>query len=470
MTKHFDVAIIGSGFSGSTLAWILAAQGRSVAIIDPVSHPRFAIGESSTPIADLLLRRLGETYGLSELEQLSSYGSWQQHQPQLACGRKRGFTYYVHEPDRDFNDTADHQRSLMVAASASDSVADTHWYRRDVDQFLFGQAIAAGTESYLGHLVLGIQPDRPNRISLSQGRLITADWIIDASGRAGVTAGLLQQEDLSGKLMTNTRSVFAHYRGVRSWRDMLIDRRFSTRQDPFNTDDSAQHHLYGDGWVWMLRFNNGITSVGWTSNNSAPSLEITSRYPSIESLLRDAELVEPAGGPTTTDRLQRLFHPIVTPRCLMLPATACTIDPIHSTGIAHSLAGVRRIAGIVLNGETPQQYAASLLQEARLLDRLVSTAYGTMHDFPRFTAACMLYFAAAIACEERILSGENPTCLWNTDDERFVRMVNACCDALMNDPSTPQVIDQVRGGIQPWNTAGLMNPSVNNRYAYTATK
>ena len=470
MTKHFDIAIIGSGFSGSILAWILASQGRSVAIIDPVSHPRFAIGESSTPIADLLLRLLGETYGLSELEQLSSYGSWQQHQPQLACGRKRGFSYYLHEPEREFNDTPDHQRSLMVAASASDSLADTHWYRRDVDQFLFGQALAAGAESFMGHLVRGIEPDQPNRISLSHGRQITADWIVDASGRTAVTAGLLDQEDLTGKLMTNTRSVFAHFRKVRSWRGILIDCGVNIQQDPFHTDDSAQHHLHRDGWIWMLRFNNGVTSVGWTSSKSAPSLEITSRYPSIQSLLRDAELVEPAGGPTTTDRLQRWFHPIVTPRCLMLPATACTIDPLHSTGIAHSLAGVRRIARIVLSGETPQQYASSLMQEARLLDRLVSTAYGTMHDFPRFTAACMLYFTGAIACEERILSGEDPQSLWSADDERYVQMANACCDALINDPSTQQVIDRVRNGIQPWNTAGLMDPSVSNRYAYTATK
>ncbi len=62
MKKHADVAIIGSGFSGSILAWILAKQGMRVALIDAATHPRFAIGESSTPIADMLLRRLGHTY------------------------------------------------------------------------------------------------------------------------------------------------------------------------------------------------------------------------------------------------------------------------------------------------------------------------------------------------------------------------------------------------------------------------
>ena len=56
--RRFDVAIIGSGFSGSLLAWVLASQGRRVIVIDAAKHPRFAIGESSTPIADLLLRAL----------------------------------------------------------------------------------------------------------------------------------------------------------------------------------------------------------------------------------------------------------------------------------------------------------------------------------------------------------------------------------------------------------------------------
>ena len=74
----FDVAIIGSGFAGSILAWILASRGRKVALIDAAIHPRFAIGESSTPIADKLLMRLGQHYDLPELVQLSTYGGWQQ--------------------------------------------------------------------------------------------------------------------------------------------------------------------------------------------------------------------------------------------------------------------------------------------------------------------------------------------------------------------------------------------------------
>ncbi len=50
MSMHrCDVLIVGSSFTGSLLGWILAKQGLAVAIVDKQRHPRFAIGESTTP-------------------------------------------------------------------------------------------------------------------------------------------------------------------------------------------------------------------------------------------------------------------------------------------------------------------------------------------------------------------------------------------------------------------------------------
>ena len=136
MTTHCDVAIIGSGFVGSILASILAKHGRNVVLIDSAKHPRFAIGESSTPIADFLLAHLGQLHGLDPLVQLSKWGSWQRHYPQLACGKKRGFSYFDHRVGRrEVRESFVGQRSLLVAASPTDPSSDTHWYRADVDEF-----------------------------------------------------------------------------------------------------------------------------------------------------------------------------------------------------------------------------------------------------------------------------------------------------------------------------------------------
>jgi FADH2 O2-dependent halogenase len=153
-----------------------------------------------------------------------------------------------------------------------------------------------------------------------------------------------------------------------------------------------------------------------------------------------------------------------------------TLDPLHSTGIAHALAGVDRLAVILTESDPTarhgmiEQYRRAVLEEARLLDRLVSTAYATMNDFPRFTVACMLYFAAAIGCEERYQRGETPTHLWNAGDTEFVAMVDAACSLLSGPGRTDEFHDEIRQRLEPWNSAGLMNPAVENRYARTAVK
>jgi FADH2 O2-dependent halogenase len=224
----------------------------------------------------------------------------------------------------------------------------------------------------------------------------------------------------------------------------------------------------------MLRFDNGITSVGLTTGTKGRRLDLR-RYPSLDEIFCGVSQVAPHGGPVVTDRLQRLFDPIVGDRCLMLPTAAVTIDPLHSTGIAHALAGVERVAEIVLGADDARQqriaeYRESILEEATWLDRLVATAYRAMDDFPRFVAACTLYFAAAIRCEERYGAGDTPARLWNADDADFASMVASSCDGLCGCEPSQRIIDELRVALRPWNFAGLLDPLARHRYAYTATK
>ncbi len=70
-----DILICGSGCAGSLLAWILARAGKQVVLVDSGRHPRFAIGESSTPLADFLLELMSEEFGLPELKPLARWGA-----------------------------------------------------------------------------------------------------------------------------------------------------------------------------------------------------------------------------------------------------------------------------------------------------------------------------------------------------------------------------------------------------------
>src|ERR1041385_4825856 len=87
-------AIVGSGFAGSLLARVLASLGYDVVLLERGTHPRFAIGESSTPLANLSLERIGSRYGLDDCYQLATHGRWLEHFPNLRRGLKRGFTFY----------------------------------------------------------------------------------------------------------------------------------------------------------------------------------------------------------------------------------------------------------------------------------------------------------------------------------------------------------------------------------------
>jgi tetracycline 7-halogenase / FADH2 O2-dependent halogenase len=480
-----DVAIIGSGFAGSILGQILVTRGLKVIIIDPATHPRFAIGESSTPIADAMLRSIGKTYGLNPLVDISAWGSWQRNFPDLAAGKKRGFSYFFHESDTKFRESHLGEKSLLIAASADDESSDTHWYRADVDQWLFQEFCALGGQGWSGYRVTECSVSRSgNRVSnqltcqpndqSAAARHITADWVVDASGGASVLAKLLGGEDFTPRMRTKTRASFAHFDNLGSWSAGHAD-----RLNPFDADDAAQHHLIGgDGWMWMLRFDHGRTSVGWVQPLNRPTIEWPAS-PSIAKLFESATMV-PVPGMIHGGRLQRWSPAVLGSRRLALPTAAATIDPLHSTGIAHALAGVRRVAKMVLqDGATTtdcvEHYGQLVDAEVQWLDRLVSLAYDTIGDFERFSLATLTFILAAIRCEERLAAGAGEADLeeglYGLHDVELVRAIEAASDELRRPGRDNELVaDAVAATLAPWNHYGLFDRGANGRYAYTATK
>ncbi|MEM9586758.1 MAG: tryptophan 7-halogenase [Planctomycetota bacterium] len=475
--RVFDALIVGSGFAGSLLARILATRGLRVGLIDQTTHPRFAIGESSTPLADAILHQIAARYQLDDLCDLATYGRWQQSYPDIACGLKRGFSYYVHREGRPFSEDNHHSHSLLVAASASDDVGDTHWYRPEVDRHFFDLAAESGVTTFVParpRMVVIGQRGAHHRLELDTGVSLTTAWLIDSTGRAGGIARLLKSKDEIQELRTSTQTTFAHYRNVASWAAS-----HGADDDPFQADASAQHHLCDEGWLWMLRFENGITSVGYTSPSSCPrrSLDhVIDRHPSLSRMFAQATLVAPRTGPVVVPRLQ--FKRAASPadRVVLLPTTAVTVDPLHSTGIAHALSGVSRIAEHLVgesdasDADWRRRYASRIDQEARLIDDLVSSAYAGLHDFRRFTVAAMLYFAAAIRSEESIQQGRSPDPILCTDEPELMSAIRRGCDLIRGESATDDVWESVAELIAPFNNAGLLDFGAANRYAYTATK
>ena len=212
MNADFDIAIVGSGFAGSLLGMIARRLGRSVVLVERGRHPRFAIGESSTPLANLLLEELARRYDLPDIATLTKWGAWQRAHPEIPCGLKRGFTFYHHVAGCEWTDDASRNNQLLVAASPHDGIADTHWYRPDFDHFLVRQAQKLGVE-FLDETRLDQASFSDNGGELSGERAgkpvkLHARFVIDASGPRGFLHRALALHDNSFATLPATQALY----------------------------------------------------------------------------------------------------------------------------------------------------------------------------------------------------------------------------------------------------------------------
>src|SRR5690348_7887827 len=259
----FDVAVVGSGFAGSLMAMIARRLGKSVILLERGKHPRMVIGESSTPLSNLLLDELADKYDLPSIKSLTKWGSWQAAHPELACGLKRGFSFFHHRFGETQPPWTDRSRQLLVAASPHDRIADTHWYRADFDYFLLQQAQALGAV-YLDEVNLPQRAELHDGIQLRGprgGRDITihASFVVDATGPRGFLHRALKLRESEIPDFPPTQALYSHFSGVSQIKD--ISAQGYWKEAPYLVDDAAVHHIFDGGWVWVLRFNNGIVSA-----------------------------------------------------------------------------------------------------------------------------------------------------------------------------------------------------------------
>lgn len=512
MSKRYDVAILGSSFSGSILAAILASQGMSVLMLDRGQHPRFAIGESSTPTADFLLEAIAKRWNLTTLLPLARWGTWQASYPQLTAGKKRGFSYFAHHSGQPFSDNAQNENSLLVAASVNDALSDTHWLRADVDHFLFQHAQSKGVEAFerCEKIELKQDPTWNIRWQLPIGNTHTtcdasANWLIDATGAGGVLAKTVGLQAHDHQLLTQTGALFSHFQDVASWDELQQQAGNDSTLQPFNSDDAAQHHLMENGWMWVLRFNNRCTSVGvvkptsyWDQSNInnqdlLPTWQHElSKYPSVQQMLAPAEMKRPL---QFQRKLSRIWSSASGDGWAMLPTTAGFIDPLHSSGIAHALSGVYRLASLLLNAEYDptawMQYGLDVLDEVHWIDQLVDACYTALPNFDCFCMAANFYFLSAIDAERDFASslsrqssnishGDLPSFLSSqktplrqavaTSIRELKVLAQASNSESIAADDRARWIENTRIRIAAWNWAGLGDREAHNRYARSAAE
>lgn len=495
--NKYDFLIIGSGFAGSITAMILKQKGFAVLVAERGVHPRFAVGESSTPIADMILRDISERFDLPFLKKLSRYGTWQKYYPEIICGLKRGFSYYPHRPGEPFVSDANHKNELLVAASENDTNSDTNWLRSDVDHFLVNEARKLGIIIKENATVEKLIKKGSNwTAEINTGgtnEVIRCDWVIDGTGSPHFSNRFFGTISESGQFETNSAAVFSHFEQTGRWLNYLNGKDFNTNDYPYDPDHSALHQIIDEGWIWLLRFKNERLSAGIVLDLGLPDYhdkspdqlwdEIIGKYPSVYELFKNSSLAQIPGKFIKTGRLQRKLDQTYGDGWLALHHTSGFVDPLHSTGIAFTLSGVEKITGIF----NPAESRANILlalgkiqkefeEELSFIDKLVACCYKSRWYFPLFTAAVMLYFIASVRYEQSRLNGNIPETFLCAGDKDLKNLIEEIygeiksLDVTQNEIKAEEIIKMIQKRIEPYNSVGLMDPGAKNMYRHTAVE
>jgi len=467
-----DVLIIGAGFGGSLLAQILAKSGKQVALVERGSHPRFAMGESTSPLTNLLLEQFAQAYDLPHLNHLATWGAWKANIPDVGVGLKRGFTYYGHPAN---GSGAGVRGPLAVAASPGSSCADTHWLRSDVDSWLCQQAIGLGVHYAERTSVIDATPCETVRwrvaIQYENGdeATINAGFLVDAGGRTAALADYVGAKATAFSDYPDTVALYSHFDGVALAAD--VQELGAPESAPYPVDWSALHHVFPGGWMWMLRFDDNRVSAGvsverWLSDevsllDDGGWERLLARMPAVQKQFAGATRVLPwMQADQLPVRLDRVAGVNATAPWAFLSSAAAFIDPLYSTGFSLTLLGIERLAPLILSGTVSENdlavYEAAVQRDISCVARYISANFAAFSDFERFTDVAMFYFAAAS---------------WSETCRRIGKRALAPGMLLSGDDAFWQGFDAYLAGectaadaIAPWNIAGLADRSKAGMY------
>ncbi|MFO1458791.1 MAG: tryptophan 7-halogenase [Verrucomicrobiota bacterium] len=475
-----DLAVVGSAFGGSLMAMIARRLGRSVVLIERGRHPRFAIGESSTPVANLLLEQLARRYDLPRILPLTKWGTWQRTYPEIACGRKRGFSFYHHESGCPWVPREDRSRELLVAASPSDEIADTHWYRPDFDHWFQREAVDLGVEysdaTDLQEVTRESEGMRLTGVREGTPVEFRARWVIDASGPRGFLARTLALPESTWASYPNTSALYSHFEGVARWEDLHP----GATAPPYPPDDAALHHVFDGGWIWVLRFNNGLTSAGVSasaelaselrlSEGEAGWRRLMERLPAVAQQFASARAVRDF---TWIPQMPWRCSVAAGDRWALLPSAAGFVDPLLSTGFPLTLLGIERLAGLLERGTVPEPsglkaYSTETLADLDAAAALIGALHRNLGRPELFQSLSMLYFAAAIFSETVRRLGRPGDAAgflmrgrtsFATEVAEVVRLAN------QPEPNVTRVRAAVSRALDPINLAGLDRSDRRNWY------
>ena len=246
-TDQYDVAILGGGIAGLTLALQIVQARETVRVLvvekqpHPVREAAHKVGESSVEVQASYLR---DVLGLEEhlnREQLHKFGLRM---------------FFSHDDNRDI------ARRVEYGQVGPAPLPSYQLDRGRLENALGKRLRERGVDFRSGCVVrdLCLRPGTEHLVDLEETgveRRVRARWVVDASGRSALLKrrlGLAKPvaHDANACWFRVGRPLDVNdWSADAAWRDRIPHRRLST------------NHLMGPGyWVWLIPLASGSTSIG----------------------------------------------------------------------------------------------------------------------------------------------------------------------------------------------------------------
>lgn len=356
---NFEIAIIGGGPAGTTLATHLARSGKQVAIIEKSKFPRFHIGESLVPATMPILEDLG-VYNRMQSTFLNKPG---------------GCWYYDDTPVMsNFSDCLEtasfnkHRHALMVE-------------RSEFDNILLENAEKKGAQIFQQHSVRDLLWEGDKLIGLEvldlatqQTKTIYTDMVFDCSGYHSFIASKL---NLRQPNKLKRMAIFAHYEAK------AIEERL--RKGWF------VGQMFYDGWLWLIPISPDRISIGVVTTLDNYKKAKTSPAEFLDSYIQTMSLSQ-QGLDKDMKRVSEVHlygnlgyssTKIIGNGWALVGDAAVFIDPCYSTGVHLAMESADRMAKLYLThcndpkvlNNALHKYEKKLRQHAQLTLMLVESFY-----------------------------------------------------------------------------------------------
>jgi flavin-dependent dehydrogenase len=374
--EQYDVAILGGGIAGLTMALELKKTRPSISILvvekqeHPVPEAAHKVGESSVEISAYYMR---DVLGLQEHLQ----------EQQL---RKFGLRmFFPFEGNRDIARRVEYGQIEQAPLPAYQ--IDRGRMENALGRTLPKQDITFLDGSKVQEIILRPQEEF-HQVRIQRGTEeydVQARWVVDASGRSSL---LKRQLGLAKKVKHHANAVWfriGYPIDIDSWSD---DAEWKARITCGERSLST-NHLMGTGyWVWIIPLSSGSTSIGIVSDANMHSFEDMNLFERALAWLHEhepqcAEDIERHRDAVQDFRVMKDYaysceQVYSGDRWSLIGEAAVAIDPLYSSGgdlIAIGNGLTRDLIDRSLNGEDIEERAAGHSQLFLIFSEVWLAAY-----------------------------------------------------------------------------------------------